>query len=202
MKYTALFLFAILFMPAFTHAEESDRVIFKTQGQSFVVRNGKDLSTEPGMHLEKEDILKTGPNSQLDLTMNGLVGIRLLAETQVRIMETEKEKMEIELKMGNIIANLKKLVAGSDFKVESQTATLAVRGTQFWGRVNAPVLPITTFAVREGNVNIIEKSSGKSFDLTPGQALDIPETGGAISTRQAKPEEMQALEQAAELAFS
>ncbi|HXV18743.1 MAG TPA: FecR domain-containing protein, partial [Candidatus Omnitrophota bacterium] len=105
----------------------------------------------------------------------------------------------LKITKGNAILNLDKLPAQSSFKVETPTAIAAVRGTQFWGRVEAslPENPVTTFAVRQGTVEIFAKSVEKTFTLEAGQALDIPAVETTVPViRPALEGEMAAMAQA------
>ncbi len=97
-----------------------------------------------------------------------------------------------------MILNLDKLPAGSTFQIETPTAVASVSGTQFWGRVDMAEVanPVTTFAVREGRVQITDKISCKAFDLEKGQALDIPKNGAAPTIRPALDAELAAMAQA------
>ncbi len=107
--------------------------------------------------------------------------------------------MSLKLSKGNAILNLEKLPKGTSFQVETPTAIAAVRGTQFWGRVNPenPNNPITTFAVRRGQVEVLAKSEGKKFILEAGQALDVPkDSEKPAAMRKALDEEMAAMAQA------
>ena len=113
--------------------------------------------------------------------------------------------MHLKIMSGNAVLNLKKLSPASTFKVETPTAVAAVRGTQFWGRVDLQKAdnPVTTFAVREGIVTVMVKNAGKLFYLKKGQALDIPKnTSIAPSIRPALDAEMEAMKQASAIKTS
>ena len=135
----------------------------------------------------------------LDVSVNGLAGCRLLESSECSLTAVEKNSMQLDVTQGNVVLNLAKLPGESIFRLETPTAVASVRGTQFWGRVDTKQAgnPVTTFAVREGKVDILDKVSKGSFNLEKGQALDIPKDPAATpSVRVALAGEMQAMEQA------
>jgi hypothetical protein len=201
-----IFLFAFSFFavqPAFAQSEKA--VVSNIQGLATLIRGGETLEVTPGLSCQKGDILKTGSDCTLDLAINDLAGCRVLASSECLIDNAKKESMQVKVNKGNVILNLEKLPAESTFQVETPTAVAAVRGTQFWGRVDLQQIenPVTTFAVREGSVRIFSKSFGESFTVNQGQAIDIPKTGEAPPVlRNALEGEMQAMEQASTIKTS
>ncbi len=176
-------------------------IVNKVLGDVQVIRDGQMTPVKENDILKKGDTLQTSLDCTADMSMNGLAGCRVLAKTKLEIVGWKKESMSLSVFEGNVILNLKKLPKDSVFKLETPTAVATVRGTQFWGRVKhgspGNDHPITTFAVREGTVEITDKTSSRTFELQKGQALDIPKNPTTPpSTRQALPEEMQAMQQA------
>ena len=109
------------------------------------------------------------------------------------------DEMALTLEKGNVVLNLDKLPEKSTFKLETPTAIAAVRGTQFWGRVmptNKEGVMGTTFAVREGAVEITPLKSQQTYFVNKGQALFIPSDPTKTIERRALPEELKAMEQA------
>ncbi len=168
-------------------------------GSVQVIRDGQTTDAKVKDTLKKGDVIQTGENCMADMSMNELAGCRLLAGSRVKVAGWKLENMSLEVEKGNVILNLEKLPEKSTFKVETPTAIAAVRGTQFWGRVDDknPDNSVTTFAVREGTVEItpLTGTDKSPYILSPGEAIDLSE-GSAPSKRQALPEEMQAMEQA------
>ena len=176
--------------------------ITKVAGTAEVVRGGKAQPATQGMAIEAGDQLKTGADGLVDLSLNGLAGCRLLGSTEVSLAATEQDKMAVSVTTGNVILNLNQLSSGSAFKLETPTAIAAVRGTQFWGRVDAASgAPATTLAVREGSVEVTVKASGTTYTVAQGQALDIPMGPTTPSVRAALDEEMAAMAQASDVAI-
>jgi hypothetical protein len=168
-------------------------------GQVQVMREGQLTDVSAKDILKKGDVIQTGGNCMADMSMNDLAGCRLLADSRVKIDGWKTENMALSVEKGNVILNLEKLPEKSSFKVETPTAVAVVRGTQFWGRVDDknPDNPVTTFAVREGTVEItpLTATDKSPYLISPGEAIDL-KAGSAPSKRKALPEEMQAMEQA------
>jgi len=185
-------------------------IVNQVLGDVRVVRDGQPAMVKENDILKKGDVLETGPDCKVDMSMNDLAGCRVLASSRVEVMGWKPDNMSLSVSQGNVILNLKKLPEGSSFKLETPSAVASVRGTQFWGRVeSAPVnswpvdkafSSVTTFAVREGEVQVLDKASSRIFSLKKGGALDIPKDGKtAPFVRAALAGEMQAMEQAEEI---
>ena len=181
------------------HAELEKVMIAGMTGEATLTRGDQTMPATIGMECQKDDILKTGGNCTLDITVNDIAGCRVLPSSEFAIVDSKMSQMRFKINNGNAILNLNKLPADSKFELETPTAVASVRGTQFWGRVDTAILdnPVTTFAVREGVVEILAKSIGKSFTLEKGQALDIPKDKSVVpSIRPALEEELAAMAQA------
>jgi hypothetical protein len=184
-------------MTAAAHAESA--VVSQVQGDAKIIRNGETLKVTAGLACQNNDTLKTGENCVVDISMNSLVGCRILPASECAVMDENVSGMNLKVKSGNVILNLEKLPSNSSFALETPTAIASVRGTQFWGRVDLQKInnPVTTFAVRQGSVEVFAKSVQKSFTLNQGQALDIHKDAAAAPTvRSALAEEMNAMKQA------
>ena len=202
MKYGLKFLWLstlILLNSSFLWAAEGKMVVMDVQGDGQIIRQNTAMPATAGMESQPGDILKTGSNCRMDVALNSLAGCRVLPASNVLVMDSKLSAMHLKVNSGNVVLNLKKLPKDSSFELETPTALASVRGTQFWGRVEkkAAENPVTTFAVREGVVEIFDKISSQNFKLEKGQALDLPKnTTGVPNVRPALPEEMQAMEQA------
>lgn len=168
-------------------------------GKASLIRPTGQAEAKTKDTLQKGDVVETGSSSRLDMSMNDLAGCRLLENTRVMVKSWKTEDMALSLEKGNVILNLDPLPEKSTFKLETPTAIAAVRGTQFWGRVmptNKEGLMGTTFAVREGTVEITPLQSQQTFIVNKGQALFIPSDPTKTIERRALPDELKAMDQA------
>ena len=192
---------AVLCSPS--HAE-GQNIVTQSSGTVLILRGTDEIPAVPGTVLMAGDILKTSEEGTADISLNGLAGARVLGTSEVSVDDTAAASMRLTIRSGNAIMNLDKLPTTSTFRVETPTAVASVRGTQFWGRVGSPSgEPVTTFAVREGAVQIFTKASSQTFDLTQGEALDIPQSSLiAPIVRAALDDEMKAMAQADSIRIS
>lgn len=195
-----------LFSQSSALADMENISVSRMSGQPLLVRGDLTLPMSGDMQCQTGDILKTTtPQCSVDMAVNGLAGCRILPLSECVIVNGSPTDMRLKITSGNAILNLKKIPAGSSFQVETPTAVAAVRGTQFWGRVDGqnPGNPVTTFAVLEGMVEITARSTGKTFTLQKGQALDIPADASVVpSIRPALDAELEAMRQASSIATS
>ena len=194
----SLFLF-LLQNSNFLYAQNESIIVTSVQGGPYIMREGKTIPASVGMACRKDDTLVTNENCVLDVAVNGMAGCRLLPSSECAVMNATESAMHLKITNGNAILNLKKLPPASTFQLETPTAIAGVRGTQFWGRVDLKEAenPVTTFAVREGTVDIFAKFAAKNFSLNKGEALDIPKSQAAAPIiRPALAEELLAMEQA------
>lgn len=200
------FLFGILScfaIPPFLFAAETTGTsITKVQGNASIIRNGQTLSAQKGQSLEPNDVIKTNAAATVDFATNGISGTRVFSSTEVVVAEPSKESMTLKLKSGSLILNVEKLSKGSVFRVETPTAIAAVRGTQFSSRVDLPETdhPTSSFAVRDGSVDVLTLGTNETFTLNEGDAIDIPkDITNPLSIRNALGSELSALDQASSI---
>ena len=175
--------------------------IMGLNGEAFMANKDGIYRVKPGMSCEAGDMLMTREGCHLDLVIGGQAGCRMLPNTTVAIASTRSEGMKLLVAEGNVVMNIKHLTGGSEFTIDTPTAVAAVRGTQFWGRVAGnETQTLTTFAVKEGSVRVTAKESGRTVDLTVGQAADLGSGPGEMLSRPATEQEMAAMKIADEIA--
>jgi hypothetical protein len=163
-----------------------------------------------GMPVFKDDILRTGRDSFVEVTFDDASIIRLDSDSSVTISTLNKEENTfqrlIDLGMGHILAAVSKLTHKNDsFEVTSKLAFAAVKGTQF---VVVTEPSADTVGVFEGSVRTSRYSDKEGKDavlLPPGKEVSVKEKGklemtdmdkitkfkGIMSLLQAKHEKVQ-----------
>lgn len=183
--------------PAFA----ADAKVTGVSGESFVAGKDGIVRVKPGMSCGSGDMIMTRKGAQLEIVIDGQAGCRLLPETTAAIGGTGTGKMKLLVAEGNVVMNVQKLAAGSEFVLDTPTSVAAVRGTQFWGRVTGGEASAeSTFAVKEGAVRVMSKITGSTVDLSAGQAVDLSGAPKELKARPALPEEMAAMKVADEIA--
>ena len=182
-------------------AEECGTVTH-TEGNGQIIRNGQAIEVLPDTKLEKGDLIRAPQGSVVDFSMNDVAGIRAADGAECEITSSGDGDMKVDLNLGRLTANLKKLPSKSSFKVETPTAIASARGTQFMSQViiNEAGLPDASFAVRENSIDVTSKKTGQTFALNEGQAIDIPsEPQGGFQVRNAAGGEIVRMEDASNI---
>ena len=186
----------IFILSASAYAAAPAVVVTAVEGKALLNVNGQETEIQPGAEIPQGAILKSDEKGSVDISIHGNSGFRFFPGTQVAFPITAPEKTKLVLENGNLIARFKtKIEPSATFEVETPTAVLAVRGTQFWGRVVSPgEKPVTSFAVREGVVKITAKASGQSVTLKKGEAVELPANQAPL-LRKAETAELSAIAQ-------
>lgn len=171
--------------------ESSDAVVTFLKGKASIVETGKELS--PLANVTEKQSVKTDSDAVLDLTSK-LGSFRLLGGSTATLAALNADSASFQVSEGNILIKASKLTKGQSLLVDTPTVVAAVRGTQFWGRVNKKD-ETGTFAVREGAVEITRKSDNIKVLVEAGQAVDLKPGDRDLKTRTAAKEELAAMEQ-------
>ena len=172
------------------------------EGNGQVIRNGQPLTVLPDTPLQQGDLIRAPGNSSVEFSMNGVAGLKASNGAECEITKADLGEMEVQLELGDLTANLKKLPQRSSFRVQTPTAVATVRGTQFLSRVvlNSNNMPDSSFAVRDSIVDVTDKGSGKTFKVEKGQAIDIPSNPrGELGIRNASGGEIVGMEDASRI---
>lgn len=137
------------------------------------IRNFKAVDISAVKSLNKSDVIKTGIGSECILLLENNINICLLENTEIKIKKlfvNNRLKFNAKLNKGKLIVQVGKLSNEYSFNIQTDEIILKVIGTEFMleKKHNA-----TTFAVNEGIVEIINKKSGKVFELKAGMTVTI-----------------------------
>ena len=97
---------------------------------------GPFLPLKPNMELTEKTVLKSGPDADAYLTINGLTSsVKLGEKTTVTLakmvaMGTDTTT-DLKLDGGSLLGNVRKLSANSDYRVSVPNGTAGIRGTDF-----------------------------------------------------------------------
>lgn len=205
MKFNKKVIFAFivtLFSAGAGFADNAKVMIKEVHGTVTVERGGSALPAEKGMPLEAQDVIQTSSDGQADIVWNEKWGYRLLGSSACVLVNTEKQAAKVEMTAGDIVALVKALPENATFEVGMPTSVAAVRGTQFWGRVHPDGNGASTFAVREGTVQIKVLETGEEFLVNAGEALDIQKGKKLHEIRSALEAELAAIAQAEQIDLS
>lgn len=197
--FTVLFMFSFALL-AFAAADTA--FIKKMSGKITIKRGVKSMDGKVNDKLKEKDVVNVGLKGQADVQFYGKSMVRLLELTSFTIKESSAKKTTLNFTSGNILVKVKKLAKGEDLKVETPVAVLGIRGTQFWGQVRKEgEKAASTLAVREGAIWVQPKGSDEVIEVKVGSALDLEEGQKEYKVRDAKPEEMGAMQQIDQMDF-
>lgn len=109
---------------------------------------------EIGMLLMEEDIIRTGRDSFVDIIMPDRGIFRISYESTVHLKKLALKMEQISVKKGKLFVNITEKLEGDEtFKVETDVAVVAVRGTQFSVETDGDT---TTATVNEGMIKALE----------------------------------------------
>ncbi len=169
-------------------------------GKVIVIRGTSTIEATEGMEIQAGDSIKTELGGAVDMIQKDKWGCRMLGQTDSVLLEDAQPNIRIEMMRGDIIVHVKKQSSGDTFQLTTPVAVAAVRGTQFWGRVEPSLVnPDTTLAVRKGQIEVTIPATGETYFLNEGQALDIRREITEPLVREALIAEMQAIAQADEI---
>ncbi len=189
-----LFLFSWCLNETTAYADSPKIIAANIAGNVFIVRGENIIPVTDNVSFQQSDKIVTGADAQVDVVWKGKWGYRLLANSDCVLTSTKKSDSRVVMNAGDIIVNMKKIDEDTAFKLETPVLIAAVRGTQFWGRVDKSSDGVpTTVAVREGVVEITSKQLNETISVSVGQAVDLSLNAVSLGTRDAKPGEMQAM---------
>ena len=173
-------------------------IVTNLTGQARIEIGANSEALARGDRLTRAGKVITEADSSVDLLSPHHVGIRLLGNAQFDIGTLLEPDMRVSMEAGDILVRADRLSPGESLEVVTPTAVAAVRGTQFWGRVNPADQP-AIFAVREGSVEITVRATNESVTVEAGRAVVIAPGGESIEERAAAEGELGAMEQIDEI---
>lgn len=157
-------------------------------GDVQISHNGTDwIPAQVGMELKQNDAVKTGANSFCDIVMPNRGIFRVTYGTVVYIKQLTEKIETLQVRQGRIAVNVtEKLHDDEDFRVETGTAVVAVRGTQFvidikgTGEFRATVREGVVTATPNVNLDKLHNNavrtavqSSLEVEVAPDQAIDL-----------------------------
>jgi len=118
---------------------ESVGHVTRAQGLSYAVQGSSLKELAPNALINRKDVLKTGPNARLEVTLLDETKLTLGADTVFSV-----ERYDLGRQNGGVLLKLTKGVfrvatgqleslRGGPFEVSTPLATIGIRGTDFWG---------------------------------------------------------------------
>ena len=180
-------------------------LIYNYEGEPTVTRNKIPQPVALDMRCLKGDIYKTGSGAtdSMDIAIPGVMGIRLLSNTEIKIVTVQKTQIHFAMTSGDALINtIDKLAEGTELRIDTPNSTVRITGTQFWVSVRPGPKGIGSFyAVRKGRINVTINESSASVSVLEGLALEVPADTYIPSSRNATEEEFKQLRQCGQVAI-
>lgn len=189
---------ALCLIPALSQAlavpEGKAAVIEAVVGKVKLTVGGKTSKAKVGLALAFGDSLNTGANGRVSLRHAGNAISRLAPNTELTLQAPgEKKGIFMRLKLGAVRYLVGKRAPGETFEVETSNAVAAVKGTDAETSTDGKSTRSSVFeSAREKALELLDKKSGKSEDLSPGQTAEADDNG--IDKRELTEDEKQASE--------
>ena len=145
-------------------------IVTNLTGQARIEIGANSEALTQGTRITRAGKVITEAGSSVDLLSPHHVGIRLLGNAEFDVGTLLEPDMRVSMEAGDILVRADRLSPGESLEVVTPTAVAAVRGTQFWGRVNPADQP-GIFAVREGSVEITVRATNESVTVEAGRAV-------------------------------
>lgn len=178
---TIVFPFMVIFLSLSTHhayAADGDRVgtVSRLQKSAIAIQDALPRILAVGDEILIGDVISTGKGARIEVTMIDDTVMTLGERTNFVVIDlvfTDTENSAaFRLLQGAFKAATGELikVAGSTFTVETETATIGIRGTEFWG---GPLGGEFQVAMLSGKSITIENKAGRVELTLAGQGTKI-----------------------------
>lgn len=156
---------------------EEIAVFTKIQGNIFSLVDSVEVSYKAGDSLENNSSINSGNDSYaLIFYKYTNASLRVFPNSSITIKSVDSLNTTVSLKAGKILNDLKDKISGS-YIVETNSTVASVRGTNFEVAVTGEG---TQVSVIEGNVDVLNKISGKTHSLSANQSLISSDDGQII----------------------
>ncbi|WP_201523386.1 FecR family protein [Aliarcobacter butzleri] len=172
--FTLLFLFA-----SFLFANIG--TVSLVEGKATILRNGQTLGANIGDKVENKDVISTQVNSKIKITFIDNTIVTIGKESSLNIEEyifntsTKEAKTELNVLKGafhTITGEIGK-VNPDKFKLKTKSASIGIRGTEFYGDENRIICTQGRIIVLSNSVSV-DVPSGNYINIFPNQRPSVP----------------------------
>ncbi|WP_323595273.1 FecR family protein [Aliarcobacter butzleri] len=151
------------------------------EGKATILRNGQTLGANMGDKIENKDVISTQVNSKIKITFIDNTIVTIGKESSLNIEEyifntsTKEAKTELNVLKGafhTITGEIGK-VNPDKFKLKTKSASIGIRGTEFYGDENRIVCTQGRIIVLSNSVSV-DVSSGNYINIFPNQRPSVP----------------------------
>ena len=168
--------FVVLMAAVSTEDDLVNGVVTRLQGNAVAMQDAIPRPLKVGDNILNGDVISTGKDSRLELRMidDGVItlGERTVFVVIDYILDGIAPIGTVRLLQGAFKAVSGELVklANASFVVETELATIGIRGTTFWGGTLDDTFDVTLL---EGKSIYIETKAGRVEITTPGEGTNV-----------------------------
>lgn len=151
------------------------------EGKATILRNGQTLGANIGDKIENKDVISTQVNSKIKITFIDNTIVTIGKESSLNIEEyifntsTKEAKTELNVLKGafhTITGEIGK-VNPDKFKLKTKSASIGIRGTEFYGDENRIVCTQGRIIVLSNSISV-DVPSGNYINIFPNQRPSVP----------------------------
>ncbi len=181
--------FVVLAAAVATQDDEVNGVATRLQGNAVAMQDAVPRPLKVGDNILSGDVISTGKDARLELRMidDGVItlGERTVFVVIDYILGGEAPNAAVRLLQGAFKAVSGELMQqAATFVVETEVATIGIRGTTFWGGTLDDTFDV---ALLDGKGIYVETKAGRVEITTPGEGTSIRDAGDAPSPPKAWP---------------
>lgn len=173
-----MFLLSAILCPAQSVAEVPEATVRRFYGTVEVVgKTGATYKAYANAILQPGDTLRTGKDGTAELEIAGVGGVRVDANSEVKVPEKNAEaptQESLQMLKGklffNVDAEALKKQGNKEFRLKTPATLLAVKGTRFFAAISATG---ETAGVHQGEVAVTETVSKQIQAIRAGTAVDV-----------------------------
>ncbi|MGA2175013.1 MAG: FecR family protein [Verrucomicrobiota bacterium] len=151
---------------------EPTAIVLAVHGKVEYFQENQWLNVKPNIQLAHGTTLRTGPDSYVDVFVNGISIIRVTEQTTMQLQKMTRTSAErgadtetiLNLERGTILGNVRKLSANSRYEIATPHGVARIRGTDFQVSVSPQTngAPVVTFTSAMGELVCSAVVDGKS----------------------------------------
>lgn len=178
----------IAVVPCSAAAADAIATVTKTRPAAQVKRLGKTTFSDvsSGTSAFSGDVIRTGESGFCMIVyLDDKSILKIRESSEFQFLETENTRT-LDVQFGKILTDIKK-ERQKQFRIETPVSVASVKATQFW--VVSSRQGFDRFYGLEGQVEVLNKMSGQTTTLGPGQ-MTLSTAAGQLVTAPASPEEL------------
>lgn len=168
-------LFILAFLVAFSLFANTGKIV-AMKGDATIIKGSEQIDAKLGSEIAKNDELKTGKNSKLQLLFDDNTVITIGNNSHFKVNEYLFSDNNVQAEFGLLKGTFRTItgkigkVAPSKFQLKSKTSSIGIRGTQILSKM---AIQGDRIVCIEGEILITHLASGKTIILKAGEFVDV-----------------------------